>query len=152
MKRMRSMFVLLVFAVIAAACSSPAAPSPASLSFAVTPNPVPTAGVVLGCAGTSVPLKSWFYSITIRNSGSRDFAVASWTTKAYLPGVSTPVTTVDNGSNGFQVVFRSTTVPANGSVVGDLCVGGGFDGVAVEFTFADATGLAFTTPRITYLP
>ena len=155
----RYSLLMTLFVSVVACGGSPAAPqpqpapSPASLSFTVTPNPVPTAGVVLGCDGTPVPVKSWFYSISIRNTGSSDFAVASWATKAFLPGVPTPVTTLDNSSNGFLAVFRTTTVPANGSVVGSLCVGAnsGADDVGVEFTFANAAGLAFTTPRITYL-
>jgi hypothetical protein len=148
----RHLSAVLVLCVIASACSSPTSPTQSTLAFTISPNPVPTAGVTLGCAGTVVPLKSWFYTLTIQNTSNVPFVVASFSASVTPPGTSTPIVTPYDASL-FAAAFGSTTIPAQGALQGPLCVGGAYDSATLTWTFVGASGAgSFTTPVIRFLP
>ena len=150
--KIKGLLVAVVLGAIASACGGPTSPTRSTLAFTVTPNPVPTAGVTLGCAGTVVPVKSWFYTLTIQNTSSVPFVVASFSASVTPPGASTPIVTPYDASL-FAAAFGSTTIPAQGALQGPLCVGGAYDSATLTWTFVGASDAgSFTTPVIRFLP
>jgi len=155
---MKSHVLLLTLCVSAVACGgSPAAPQPQpqpapSLTFSITPNPVPYAGILPGCAGNPGLSKTWLYTLRISNVGNAAFEVSSFSSRVTSPLLATPVDTPYNATT-FGQAFGATTIQTQGSLSGSLCVFGPYDSATLVWTFVGASGGGtFSTPSITFQP
>jgi TonB family protein len=128
------------------------APSGAPLlTFTITPNPVPFLGVFPGCAGSPIPAKFWGYMLRIANQGTGPFTIASFSARSTSPLQPVPVDSAPAPPQLFALAFGGTTIPPQGSLVGQLCVAGDYDDVTLTWTFVDVSGQSFTAPLIRFL-
>lgn len=154
MTRWLPLFSLVVFLAAATSCTkSSTEPSrPPSLTFVVTPNPVPYGGIATGCAGSTTALKTWYYTLRINNVGQGSFVAAAFSGRVTGPGLPAPVDTPYPAST-FTAAFGASSIPAQGFVTGALCVTGEYDSLSLTWTFTDANGGgSFTAPVIHFLP
>jgi hypothetical protein len=120
------------------------------LTFTVTPNPVPFAGVFPGCANSPVASKTWVYTLRIANQGNGPFTIGSFSSRVTSPLLPGPVdTTYPPGQ--FTLAFGASTIPPKGAVESLLCVAGHFDDATLVWTFVDVAGASFATPVIRFL-
>jgi hypothetical protein len=120
------------------------------LTFTVTPNPVPVAGVFPGCAGSPIALKTWVYTLRITNQGTASFTIASSSTRLTAPLLPAPID-IPVSAQDFALAFGSGVIPPQGSVEGPLCVAGAYDDATLVWTFVGVGGATFTTPVIQIL-
>ncbi len=119
------------------------------LTFTITPNPVPFAGVFANCAGATSPNKTWYYNMRITNQGTAPFTIASFTGLVTPPG-SAPVV-VTHPASTFALAFGGSSIAPQASREGPLCVWGNWEDATLQWTFTDVGGAAFTAPAITFL-
>lgn len=143
----------VVFATTTSCTKSSTEPSrPPSLTFVVTPNPVPFAGMASGCAGSTATLKTWYYTLRINNVGQGTFIAAAFSARVSGPGLPAPVDTPYPAST-FTTAFGASSIPPQGFVSGTLCVSGEYDSLSLTWTFTDANGGgSFTSPSIQFQP
>jgi hypothetical protein len=141
---------VLALVTLAFACKDSTAPAEPTLVFTFTPNPAPTVGLAVGCAGGTTPEKTWNYTLNIRNTGNVPFAVTSGSYTLYTTGAPTPVTFTIDGSI-FTAAFGSGAVPANGQLQAPLCTRLSGQAGAVAYSFTGTFG-TFTTPTLQLLP
>lgn len=150
--RCRQYFVLAVLLLLGGCSDTPTSPSRASLTFTFSPNPVPSSGLSTACVGTLA--KSWYWSSTIRNTGTATFTVTSFQFSVAVPG-QTPIVTTGPPSD-FADVFGTTTIAPNVTVQGkQVCIGlttppSGI--VNHTYTLNGQPGESFTTPTLQLLP
>jgi len=153
----RCSLLLTLFVSVVACGGSPTAPQPQpqpapSLAFSITPNPVPYAGILTGCAGNPGLSKTWLYTLRISNTGNAAFVVSSFSSRVTSPLLPTPLDTPFDATT-FGQAFGATTIQAQGAVSGSLCVFGPFDSATLVWTFVGASGGGtFSTPTITFQP
>jgi TonB family protein len=121
-----------------------------SLTFAITPNPVPFTGVFPGCAGSPTAGKTWLYTLRITNQGSGPFTIGSFSARVTSPLLPVPVD-VPYSASMFVAAFGGSTIVPQGSLQGPLCVIGHYDDATLAWTFVDGGGASFTTPVIRFL-
>jgi TonB family protein len=122
------------------------------LTFTVTPNPVPLTGIFPGCAGSPVANKTWAYTLRITNQGTGSFTIASFSARVTFPFQPVPVESPPGSPQLFALAFGGSTIPPQGSLVGELCVDGERDDSTLTWTFVDVSGQSFTAPVIRFLP
>jgi hypothetical protein len=123
---------------------------PPNLTFTITPNPVGFFGVTPGCAGSTIALKTWVYTLRITNQGSGPFTIGSFSARVSAPVLPGPVD-IPYTAGDFVQVFGSAVIPPGGSVQSPLCVAGHYDDATLVWTFRDLGGAAFIAPVIQFL-
>jgi TonB family protein len=120
------------------------------LTFTVTPNPVPFAGVFPGCAGSPTAAKTWLYTLRIANQGAGTFTIGSFSARVTSPLLPAPAV-IPYTADQFAQAFGSSTIAPQAAVQGPLCVVGHFDEATLTWTFVDTTGTPFMAPVIRFL-
>jgi hypothetical protein len=121
------------------------------LTFTVTPNPVPIAGVFPGCAGSPVANRTWLYTLRIANQGTGAFVIGSFSARITSPLLPAPVD-VPYPADQFVLAFGGSTIPPSGALQSLLCAAVNYDNATVTWTFVHAGGGSFVTPVIHFLP
>jgi hypothetical protein len=145
--------LLVTLALVASACGNSSSPTPAAaLTFTISPNPVPYAGLSVFCESAPAPEKSWFYTMRIDNTGSAPFELSSFSSTINNGGGTPPVTTPPAGRDLFTRAFGAATIPSKGSVQGSLCVRGNWESTTQTWNLTGANGETFSSPPVQYLP
>jgi hypothetical protein len=148
----RNLVVPAAILALLLACDSTTEPTQSELSFTFTPNPVPTAGFMVGCAGGTVPEKTWLYTLTIRNNNGVPFVVESASFRLMPEGGTTAIEARIDAAT-FAAAFGTATIQGNDQIQAPLCTRLNANSGTTTYTLVGAGGNGtFTTPTLQLLP